>query len=147
MLDKDVAIIIAEDDPGHAALIQKNIRRAGLANEFIILSDGQQTLDFLYRRGAGIQRKPGAAYLLLLDIRMPKVDGIEVLRQIKKDEELRKLPVIMITTTDDPHDVEICHRLGCSSYITKPVAYDKFVEAIQQLGMYLKVMEAPKIDG
>jgi CheY-like chemotaxis protein len=78
---------------------------------------------------------------------MPKVDGIEVLRQIKEEKELRKIPVIMVTTTDDPREVEHCHLLGCSNYITKPVDYDKFVNAIRQLGLFLMIVQVPAING
>ena len=145
MLTKEVTIIVAEDDEGHASLIVKNLRRAGICNEMICFKDGQETLDFLMGTGKGPHRLPDAAYVLLLDIRMPKVDGVEVLRQLKQDTELTKIPTTMITTTDDPREVEECHRLGCSNYITKPVDYDKFVEVIRQLGLFLQVVEVPKI--
>jgi CheY-like chemotaxis protein len=147
MTKNEVVILIAEDDEGHASLITKNLRRAGISNEMLIFKDGQETLSFLFRKGKGLQRVPGTRYLLLLDIRMPRVDGIEVLRQIKQDKQLCKLPVIMITTTDDPKEVENCHRLGCSNYITKPVDYDKFTRVIRQLGLFLLVVEVPRIDG
>ena len=78
---------------------------------------------------------------------MPKVDGVEVLQKIKSDDELKKLPVIMITTTDDPKEIENCHKYGCSSYITKPIDYNKFVDTIRQLGLYLSVIEIPKVNG
>ncbi len=78
---------------------------------------------------------------------MPKFDGVEVLRKLKTDDELRKIPVIMITTTDDPLEVERCHGFGCSTYIVKPVEYDKFIECIRQLGLFLKVIQVPEIDG
>jgi CheY-like chemotaxis protein len=109
--------------------------------------DGQETLDFLFQKGKKLHRKNGKPVLLLLDIRMPKVDGVEVLRQIKQDPELKKMPVVMITTTDDPKEVENCHALGCSNYITKPVDSDKFVQAIRQLGLFLMVVEVPVING
>lgn len=144
---KEVAIIIAEDDAGHAALIQKNLARSGISNPILHFEDGQQVLDFLFRRGEGRRREQNAPYLLLLDIRMPKVDGVEVLRQVKEDVELRKMPVIMITTTDDPREVENCHKLGCSNYLVKPVDYDKFVYAIRQLGLFLSVVEVPRVNG
>ena len=144
-MHQDVVILVAEDDEGHAGLIKKNLARAGIVNEVLHFKDGQDTLDFLFRRGNGPQREPDTAYLLLLDIRMPKVDGVKVLSQIKQDSELRKLPVVMLTTTDDPREVERCHDLGCSSYIAKPVDYDKFVEAIRQLGLFLAVVEVPQI--
>ncbi len=146
-MNKEVVILLAEDDVGHAALIRKNLQRAGLTNHFLHFKDGQETLDFLFQRGEGPQRESGTPYLLLLDIRMPKVDGVEVLRQIKQDAELRKIPAIMLTTTDDPREVENCHSLGCSHYIAKPVDYDKFVEAIRQLGLFLMVVEVPKVNG
>ena len=144
---KEVVIIIAEDDEGHATLIKKNLKRSGIINEIIHFKGGQETLDYLFQKGDGPKRKNGKPFMLLLDIRMPKVDGVEVLRQVKNDPELRKMPVIMITTTDDPKEVEKCHALGCSNYITKPIDYDKFVEAIRQLGLFLLVVEVPKING
>ena len=147
MLKKEVVILIAEDDEGHATLIKKNLKRAGLSNQMRHFRDGEGTLNFLLRRGKGLQRDSNVAYLLLLDIRMPKIDGIEVLRKIKEHEELRKIPVIIITTTDDPREVEECHRLGCSNYITKPVDYDLFIEVIKKLGLFLMVVEIPKING
>ena len=145
MLKKEMVILIAEDDEGHATLIKKNLARSGILNEIIHFKDGDETLDFLLRRGKGPLREPGKRYLLLLDIRMPRVDGIEVLRQVKEHDELRKIPVIMITTTDDPREVDRCHALGCSHYITKPVDYDMFVKAIRQLGLFLLVIEVPTI--
>ena len=142
-----MTILIAEDDMGHAALIQKNLRRAGINNEIIHFKDGQETLDFLYGNSEQQKLQNGTSYLLLLDIRMPKVDGVEVLRRVKEDQRLKKMPVIMITTTDDPREVVHCHELGCSNYITKPIEYDNFVEAIRQLGLFLMVVEVPEIDG
>jgi CheY-like chemotaxis protein len=147
MIKNEVVLLIAEDDDGHASLIMKNLRRAGITNSMIPFRDGKETLDFLFRKGKGPHRVSGARYLLLLDIRMPRIDGVEVLRQIKQDTHLCKLPVIMITTTDDPREVENCHSLGCSNYITKPVDYDKFTRVIRQLGLFLLVVEVPRIDG
>ena len=86
-------------------------------------------------------------YLVLLDIRMPKVDGIEVLRRIKEDQELRKLPVIMLTTTDDMREVQRCHELGCNVYIQKPVDYDRFAEAIRRLGLFITLLLVPPVNG
>jgi CheY-like chemotaxis protein len=145
--NREVIILIAEDDAGHARLIEKNLNRAGLRNQIVRFDNGQAVLDFLLRNGAGRQRRSDAPYLLLLDIRMPQVDGIEVLRQLKQDQELRKIPVIMLTTTDDPREVERCHAIGCSSYMVKPVDYDKFAEAITSLGLYLSLVKVPEING
>ena len=146
-MNKEVVILVAEDDEGHIGLIRKNLERAGIVNDIMLFKDGQEILDFLFHQGPGPHRQSGTAYLLLLDIRMPKIDGIEVLKQVKADDELRKLPVIMITTTDDPREVENCHALGCNNYITKPVDYDNFVNAVLQLGLFLSVVEVPKING
>lgn len=143
-MDKELAILITEDDPGHALLIKKNLQRAGIGNEIIHFNDGKEVLDFLFSERD--DKHKDQHYLLLLDIRMPKVDGIEVLRQIKQDTELRKIPIIMITTTDDPLEVEKCYQLGCNIYITKPVDYDKFVDAIKRLGLFIMVVEIPKIN-
>ena len=144
---REVAILIAEDDAGHALLIEKNLTRAGLHNKIERFDNGQAVLDFLFRRGSGPQRVLERPYLLLLDIRMPQVDGVEVLRQLKEDPELRKIPVLMLTTTDDPREVERCHAIGCASYIVKPVDYDKFAEAIKSLGLYISLVEVPEIKG
>jgi CheY-like chemotaxis protein len=147
MMQDEVVILVAEDDPGHATLIEKNLRRAGVQNQIIRLADGQETLDFLFCRGDGPHRDRRAPYVLLLDIRMPKVDGVEVLRQVKQDDELKKMPIIMLTTTDDPREVERCHRLGCSVYITKPVDRDAFVDSVRQLGLFLVVVQVPQLNG
>ena len=108
---QQINLIIAEDDEGHASLIMKNLKRAGFKNNILHFSNGQAVLDFLFMHGKGAHRVPGKSYLLLLDIRMPKIDGIEVLRQIKENHELSKMPVVMLTTTDDPREVDTCHRL------------------------------------
>jgi CheY-like chemotaxis protein len=142
-----VVVLIVEDDDGHARLIEKNLRRACINNEMLRFADGQQILDFLFRRGEGRQREHFISYLLLLDIRIPKIDGVDVLRQIKQDEELRKIPVIMLTTMEDPREVDACHRLGCSHYIVKPVEYDKFSAVLGQLGLFLKIVLVPQING
>jgi CheY-like chemotaxis protein len=144
-MTREVVILIADDDPGHARLIEKNLQRAGLNNPVARFQDGQEILDFLFCRGPRPHRGSESSYLLLLDIRMPKVDGVEVLRQVKADPELRKIPVSMLTTTDDPREVARCHSLGCSNYIVKPVDYDKFSEAIQQLGLFITLVEVPEV--
>lgn len=144
-MKKEVMILIAEDDDGHAGLIRRNLLRAGIANQIIRFHDGQEVIDFFFSNDGPQQWKSGEAYILLLDIRMPKLDGIVVLEKIKAHQELCKIPVIMITTTDDPREVEKCHQLGCNNYITKPVEYDSFVNAIRQLGLFLTVVQVPVI--
>ena len=144
-MNRDVVLLIADDDAGHARLIEKNLRRAVLSNPILRFEDGQQILDFIFQRGDGQKRTADTPYLLLLDIRMPKVDGVEVLRQLKADAELRKIPVCMLTTTDDPREVERCHALGCNNYIVKPVDYEKFSEAITSLGLFISLVQVPEI--
>ena len=146
-MKKEAVILIAEDDEGHFSLINRNLQRAGLSNEIIRFADGRQTLDFLFMTGQGPKRLRNKSYLLLLDIRMPKIDGIEVLEKIKQDAELKKIPVIILTTTDDPREIERCHRLGCNVYIVKPVEYDNFTEAVRKVGLFLSVVEIPQVNG
>jgi CheY-like chemotaxis protein len=144
--NREVVILIAEDDPGHARLIEKNLTRAGLNNGIQRFEHGQAVLDFLFRNGRGPHRQPDTPYLLLLDIRMPQVDGVEVLSRIKADRELRKMPVIMLSTTDDPREVERCHAIGCSNYIIKPVDYDKFADSVKSLGLYISLLRVPELN-
>ena len=140
-------ILIAEDDEGHAILMRQNLAQAGLDNPIEHFRDGQAVLDFLFKRGPGRVRDSGVTYLVLLDIRMPKVDGVEVLRRIKADLELRRMPVIMLTTTDDAREVARCHELGCSVYLQKPVDYEKFAEAMRRLGLFIMLMQVPAVNG
>lgn len=144
-MQRDTVILVADDDDGHARLIEKNLHRAALSNRIVRFQDGQQVIDFLFGTSP-IKREPDTPYLLLLDIRMPKMDGIEVLRRLKDDEELRKLPVIMLTTTDDPLEVERCHALGCSNYIVKPVDYQQFADAIIKMGNFITLMRVPDLN-
>jgi CheY-like chemotaxis protein len=146
-LKKEVTILIAEDDDGHAELISDNLREAGVNNPIIRFRDGQEALDFLFTppNGDTPRRERGRAYMLLLDIRMPKVDGVEVLKRIKEDPELKNMPVIMLTTTDDPREIRNCYALGCSCYVTKPVDYQKFSEMLTRLGLFLLVVQVPHL--
>jgi CheY-like chemotaxis protein len=138
-------ILVVDDDEGHSILIQENLAAAGLNNPFRHFRDGQAVLDFFFSPGAG--RGRDGTYLMLLDIRMPKVDGIEVLRRLKADPELHKLPVIILTTTDDMREVDRCHELGCNVYLQKPVDYDKFAEAIRRLGLFMTLLLVPPVKG
>jgi CheY-like chemotaxis protein len=146
MVTRELIILMAEDDEGHAFLVQQNLAEAGIANEIIHVLDGQEALDFIRAQGAYANRTRNGPLLLLLDINMPRVDGVEVLRQLKSDPAYAQIPVIMLTTTDDPREVRRCYDLGCSSYVTKPVDYDKFVEAIRRLGLFLSIVKVPRED-
>jgi CheY-like chemotaxis protein len=134
-------ILIVDDDEGHAILIRENLEAAGLSNPIRHFRDGQAILDFFFKDPPRVSD----TYLILLDIRMPKVDGIEVLRRIKADPALRKLPVIMLTTTDDSRDVVRCHELGCNVYMQKPVDYERFSEAIRRLGQFVPLLHLPQL--
>lgn len=146
MDDRELVILMAEDDDGHAYLVRQNLQDAGLANRIERVRDGQEALDFIRRTGAFAGRVPNGPLLILLDINMPRVDGVEVLRQLKADPQTERLPVIMLTTTDDPREIRRCYELGCSSYVTKPVEYDRFVEAIRRLGLFLAIVRVPRED-
>jgi CheY-like chemotaxis protein len=140
MSPEPLTILLAEDDDGHARLIERNLKRAGVGNRVVRARDGQEALDAV-RGGGGVPA--GAQLLLLLDINMPRADGLEVLRQLKSDPRTAHIPVIMLTTTDDPREVERCYQLGCSVYITKPVRYEAFVDALNRLGMFLEIVKLP----
>ena len=139
-----VTILIAEDDDGHAELIQDLLREAGVTNPIVRFRDGQEVLDYLGIDGES-KLEDGAKYLLLLDIRMPRVDGVEVLRRLKANPRLKNIPVIMLTTTDDPREVQRSYEQGCSFYITKPVDFTRFTSVLRQIGLFLLVVELPKV--
>jgi CheY-like chemotaxis protein len=144
-MKQNVIILIAEDDTGHFTLIRKNLVRSSVANQILRFKDGQEIVDFLFGQAVATASPdaakfdPRAPYVLLLDIRMPKIDGVEVLRRVKADEVLRRMPVIMLTTTDDPAEVNRCYSLGCSFYIVKPADYVEFMAAVEQLGRFLSL--------
>jgi CheY-like chemotaxis protein len=138
-------ILIADDDDGHAFLVEDNLRRGGVDTTYLRFNDGQELLDFLSGKTTDPMFRRGESYLLLLDIRMPKIDGVTALQQIKSDPELRKLPVIMLTTTEDPREVDRCHELGCNIYIHKPVSFDAFAHAITQLGRFVSLVQVPRV--
>ncbi len=145
---KDAAILIAEDDAGHFELVKRNLWLSCVENEILQFKNGQEILDFLFKRGNGVKRKENGSYVLLLDIRMPKVDGGEVLQQIKRDEELRKIPVIMLTTTGEEDEIDRFYEMGCGFYMVKPVDYRKFMKAVESLGAFLSLegIRVPSID-
>jgi CheY-like chemotaxis protein len=140
-----VTLLIADDDDGHVELICEHLEDAGVSNPIIRFSDGLAVWNFLSRNGAEPWREENKAYLLLLDIRMPKLDGVQVLKRIKSDATLHMMPVIMLTTTNDPREIRECYDLGCNSYVTKPVGYNEFAEAIKRLGMFVTIMQVAMI--
>ncbi len=147
MTFQSLLIVLAEDDDGHATLIQRNLKRSGILNTIHRVHDGQEALDLLHGEGKYQGQSPPTRCLLLLDINMPRLNGIEVLRRLKADSRTDSIPVIMITTTDSPREVETCYRLGCGVYITKPVEPSLFTEAVQRLGLFLQIITLPHDKG
>ena len=137
-------IVIVDDDQGHCELVMRNLRRTGVSNEFDIIHHGDEALDFVFCRGQYAERPGNADVLMLLDINMPGgLSGLDVLREIKAHDATKTIPVIMLTTTDDPREITRCYELGCSVYITKPIDPGKFMEAITRLGLFLSVVRLP----
>ncbi len=128
---KEFSLLLAEDDPGHTELIKKNLARMGFKSRIIHFSDGQELLEFLKNDPEKPAAKPDRLYLLLLDIKMPKINGIEVLKTIKQDPKLKKIPVIMLTSVNNQEDKTKCKKLGCSDYIVKPLEYKSFIDVVQ----------------
>jgi CheY-like chemotaxis protein len=138
-----VTIVMIEDDEGHARLIERNIRRSGVNNEIVPFTDGTSAVNYLFGKdGSGLERK-GQALLILLDLNLPDMTGIEILRQVKENKYLKCAPVVVLTTTDDSQEIKRCYELGCNVYITKPVNYESFANAIRQLGLFFSVIQVP----
>ena len=139
-----VNIIMIEDDEGHARLIEKNIRRAGISNDIHHFTDGTSALDYLYEAPVGPAHNGPA--LILLDLNLPDMSGTDILGRIKADgNPLKRTPVVVLTTTDDKVEIQRCYDLGCNVYITKPVNYESFADAIRQLGLFLSVIQVPDL--
>lgn len=140
---RDMIIIITDDDDGHSELIREGLVDSGVRNQIIRFTNGEELWRFFSgQKVAGEIRSPDKAYLLILDINMPRMDGVEVLARMKSDESLREIPVIMLTTTDDPREIERCYRLGCNVYISKPVDFGQFSETLRRLGLFLQIVKA-----
>lgn len=138
---KPVTIIMIEDDAGHARLIEKNVRRAGISNRIVHFTDGTSALDYIFHSADGPNVNGPA--LILLDLNLPDMSGTDILAQIKAAPGIRRTPVVVLTTTDDKLEIERCYDLGCNVYITKPVNYENFAAAILQLGLFLSVIQVP----
>lgn len=142
---QSILIMLVEDDEGHQLLIRENLRSAGIVNDVVETQDGQQALDYLFRRGQhqdpAKSPRPG---LILLDIKMPKVDGFMVLEKLKADPQLRLIPVLMLTSTDDQSEVNRCYTLGANGYVVKPIRYEEFQERVKALGLFLDIVRFPE---
>jgi len=138
-----VNIIMIEDDDGHARLIERNIRRAGISNTIHHFTDGTSALEFIFNGEDGPIRNGPA--MVLLDLNLPDMSGTDILTRIKSVEKLKRTPVVVLTTTDDKVEIQRCYDLGCNVYITKPVNYEAFADAIRQLGLFLAVIQVPEV--
>jgi len=138
-----LSVVLAEDDEGHATLVRRNLKRAGLENEPVHVRDGQEALDYLYRRAPWTNRPLHDALVVLLDLNMPRLGGIDVLNLLKKDNELAKIPVFVLTTTDDRSELDRCYTMGAAACIVKPVDYTAFSEMVQRLARFLMTVRIP----
>jgi CheY-like chemotaxis protein len=135
-----------EDDEGHARLIEKNIRRAGVSNEIVQFANGTEALNYLLGSDRSGSVSSGRHLLILLDLNLPDMTGIDILEKLKANKHTKRSPVVVLTTTDDSREVQRCYDLGANVYITKPVNYDSFANAIKQLGLFVTVMQVPETD-
>ncbi|KPH82670.1 response regulator [Bosea vaviloviae] len=141
---KPVSIVMIEDDEGHARLIEKNIRRAGVNNEIIPFTNGTDALAYLFGADGSGLVSSGRQLLILLDLNLPDMGGVDILEKIKSNVHTKRSPVVVLTTTDDSREIQRCYDLGANVYITKPVNYEGFANAIRQLGLFFSVMQVPE---
>jgi CheY-like chemotaxis protein len=143
MSELPVEIVMIEDDEGHARLIEKNIRRAGVNNKITPFTNGNDAVKYLFGAdGTGSSNK-SKPMLVLLDLNLPDMTGVDILKRVKTNEHLKRVPVVVLTTTDDAVEIQRCYDLGCNVYITKPVNYENFANAIRQLGLFFSVIQVP----
>ena len=142
-MSEHVLIVMVEDDEGHARLIEKNIRRAGVSNEIRGFDNGTKAVEFLFGQDGSALVSRGKPMLIMLDLNLPDMSGVDILRRVKENEHLKRTPVVVLTTTDDEREIKRCYDLGANVYITKPVNYESFANAIRQLGLFFSVIQVP----
>ncbi len=136
-------ILIVEDDPNDVELTLTALADYNLANEVVVTRDGQQALDFLYCRGEFSTRAPGNPAVMLLDLKLPRIGGLEVLQQVKSDENLKTIPVVVLTSSSEEKDMMRSYKLGVNAYVVKPVDFHEFVNAVKELGVFWAVINEP----
>jgi len=136
-------ILLAEDNPQDVELTLTALDEHNLANEVVVVNDGAEALDYLYRRGKFAMRADNDPAVVLLDLKMPKVDGLEVLRTIKKDDNLKTIPLVILTSSREEKDLVESYKLGVNAYVVKPVNFQQFIEAVKELGAFWAVVNEP----
>jgi CheY-like chemotaxis protein len=139
-------ILLVEDDPKDIELTLAALTESNLANEVAVVRDGVEALDYLYQREPYAQRPPGNPVVIMLDLKMPRMDGIQVLEQIKTDAQLRLIPVVILTSSRESMDLQACYRLGVNAYVVKPVRFIEFVDAVKQTGVFWALINQPPPD-
>ena len=136
-------ILLVEDSPRDLELTLVALAKCQLANDIVVARDGAEALDYLYRRNSFSEREPGVPAVVLLDLKLPKIDGLEVLERIKSDQDLKHVPVVMLTSSREERDVLRSYEIGVNAFVVKPVDFNAFFEAIQDLGMFWAVLNEP----
>ena len=136
-------ILLAEDDPQDIELTINALSENNLANNVMVVRDGVEALDYLYRRAGFADRPDGNPILILLDLKMPRMDGIEVLKQLKSDAKMHNIPIVILTSSRESQDMETCYELGVNAYVVKPVKFVDFIEAIKQIGIFWALINEP----
>ena len=138
-------ILLAEDNPKDVELSMSALEEGNLANEVVVVRNGAETLDYLYRRGRFASRPEGNPAVVLLDLKMPKVDGMEVLRQIKSDEQMKVVPIVVLTSSREEQDLVKSYKLGVNAYVVKPINFQQLIDAVKQLGLFWAVLNEPPV--
>ena len=136
-------ILLAEDDPKDVELTVSALSEHNLANDILVVRDGIEALDYLYRRGAFAEEPDGNPVVILLDLKMPRVDGMQVLKQIKSDKNLQTIPVVILTSSRESQDLQTCYQLGVNAYVVKPVKFADFIEAVKEIGVFWALINEP----
>jgi DNA-binding response OmpR family regulator len=136
-------ILLVEDDPRDVELTLTALQEYNLANEVKVVRDGQEALDYLYRRGVFSERDPSPPAVMLLDLKLPKINGLEVLQQVRADQQFKVLPIVVLTSSHEERDVVRSYELGVNAYVVKPVDFHEFVNAVKELGVFWAVINEP----
>ena len=143
MRESVLSVLMAEDDDGHATLVRRSLKRAGLTTDPIHLRDGQEMLDYVFQRGPWSDRRRHDSVVMILDLNMPRLGGAEVLQRLKEDADLSRIPVFVLTTTDNPLELDRCYALGAAACLVKPVDYGAFDDMVRRLAEFLMSARLP----